>query len=229
MRKLLYERVILLSVFTHPLSECFTTRKNAQQYYTLTCVIRCIKWMDKAKVKIPTLDPYISTEHPFTLRHLYANDHFTSPDWTSTYSAFVWCNKPASQSCAIAKSEKFWRTIKQSNLAYKRMAVTKASKSFVFVLTQLYYGQWSSLTFCLPSPVACQNCSHLANAGGCETGFKPKQLFAGWRYYHSNLAVIPLQLFATEHLHTQISHWNEGFVCSYQLFQFRNSPKQNAP
>ena len=142
-------------------------------------------------------------------------------------------NRLASQSCAIANSEQLWWTVGQSNLAYKRMAVTKASKSFVFVLTQLYYGQWSSLPFCLPSPVACQNCSHLANAGGCETGFKPKQLFAGWRCYHSNLAVIPLQwhckLFATERVYTQISPRNEGFVCSYQLFQFRNSPKQNAP
>ena len=38
-------------------------------------------------------------------------------------------DKPAiSQSCAVAKSDKFWRTTGQSNFAYKRLAATKASK-----------------------------------------------------------------------------------------------------
>ena len=35
---------------------------------------------------------------------------------------------PVSQSCAVAKREKFWRATEQSNLAYKRLAATKASK-----------------------------------------------------------------------------------------------------
>ena len=33
-----------------------------------------------------------------------------------------------SQSCAVTKSEKFWRATEQSNLSYKRLAATKASK-----------------------------------------------------------------------------------------------------
>ena len=37
-------------------------------------------------------------------------------------------NKPVSQSCAVAKSGQFWRATGQSNLAYKRLAATKASK-----------------------------------------------------------------------------------------------------
>ena len=37
-------------------------------------------------------------------------------------------NKPVSQSCAVAKSGKFWRATGQSNLTYKRLAATKASK-----------------------------------------------------------------------------------------------------
>ena len=36
--------------------------------------------------------------------------------------------KPVSQSCAAAKSEKFWRATGQSNLADKWLATTKASK-----------------------------------------------------------------------------------------------------
>ena len=35
---------------------------------------------------------------------------------------------PVSQSCAVAKREKFWRATEQSNLAYKRLAATKATK-----------------------------------------------------------------------------------------------------
>ena len=58
--------------------------------------------------------------------------------------------KLVSQSCAVAKSEKFWWATGQSNLAYKRLATTKASK-VVFVLTQLHFGQWNSLPFCLSS------------------------------------------------------------------------------
>ena len=37
-------------------------------------------------------------------------------------------NKAISQSCAVPKSEHFWRATGQSNLAYKRLAATKASK-----------------------------------------------------------------------------------------------------
>ena len=36
--------------------------------------------------------------------------------------------KPLSQSCTVAKGETFWRTIGQSNLVYKRLTTTKASK-----------------------------------------------------------------------------------------------------
>ena len=53
-------------------------------------------------------------------------------------SLFVYClgqkcstsswNKPVSPSCAVAKSEQSWRVIGQSNLTYKRLAATKASK-----------------------------------------------------------------------------------------------------
>ena len=35
---------------------------------------------------------------------------------------------PLSQSCAVAKSGNFWRATGQSNLVYKRLAATKASK-----------------------------------------------------------------------------------------------------
>ena len=37
-------------------------------------------------------------------------------------------NKQASQSCAVAKSENFWRGTGQSNLVYKPLAATKDSK-----------------------------------------------------------------------------------------------------
>ena len=52
------------------------------------------------------------------------------------------CLKPVSQSCAVAKSEKFRQATGQSNLAYKRLAATKASK--------VWFSQSSilSATFC---------------------------------------------------------------------------------
>ena len=40
----------------------------------------------------------------------------------------VKCNMPASQSCAVAKREKFWQATAQSNSTYKRLATTKAYK-----------------------------------------------------------------------------------------------------
>ena len=36
--------------------------------------------------------------------------------------------KPVSQSCAVSKSDRFWRATGQSNFAYKLLAATKASK-----------------------------------------------------------------------------------------------------
>ena len=86
-------------------------------------------------------------------------------------------NKPVSQSCAVAKSEKFWRATGQSNLAYKRLATAKSFQSLVFVLTQLLMKQSSilSVTLCIlfakfGCPVAFQNFSLLATAHDCETG-----------------------------------------------------------
>ena len=52
--------------------------------------------------------------------------------------------KPVSQSCTVVKSKKFWQATGQSNLADKHLAATKAS-NLVFVLTQLYFDQWSSI------------------------------------------------------------------------------------
>ena len=40
---------------------------------------------------------------------------------------FIVLNKQDSQSCAVAKSEKFWWATAQSNLTYERLAATKAS------------------------------------------------------------------------------------------------------
>ena len=40
----------------------------------------------------------------------------------------VFLKKPVLQSCAVPKNEKFWRATGQSNLAYKRLVATKASK-----------------------------------------------------------------------------------------------------
>ena len=37
-------------------------------------------------------------------------------------------NRPISQSCAVAEGEQFWQATGQSNLAYKRLAATKAVK-----------------------------------------------------------------------------------------------------
>ena len=51
--------------------------------------------------------------------------------------------------CSNAKSEPIWWATRQSNLADKQLAATKASKSFV--ITQLHFGQWNSLLFCLSS------------------------------------------------------------------------------
>ena len=59
----------------------------------------------------------------------------TTSQRIATLGAATWPNlfrvkrhKPVSQSCAVAKSGKLWRTTGQSSLAYKRLAATKASK-----------------------------------------------------------------------------------------------------
>ena len=56
-----------------------------------------------------------------------------------------------SQACAEAKIETFCRSTRQSNLEYKWLADTKASKvcfSYSHICT---LAQWSGLPFCLPS------------------------------------------------------------------------------
>ena len=68
-------------------------------------------------------------------------------------SCLQFYNRPVSQSCAVG--EQFWRATGQSNLAYKRLAATKASTVWVFLLTQLHCGQWSSVLFWNASP--CEN------------------------------------------------------------------------
>ena len=67
--------------------------------------------------------------------------------------------KPVSQSCAVAKSEKFWRATGQSNLSYKLPAIKKKFQSLVSVLKQLHFGQWpesSILSAKFDCPVAPQ-------------------------------------------------------------------------
>ena len=75
-------------------------------------------------------------------------------------------NNAVSQSFTVAKSETFWRATGQSNLVYKQVAATKASKVwfsyshnctlasgavFHYVCqVSLSSGQWNSLPFCLP-------------------------------------------------------------------------------
>ena len=60
-------------------------------------------------------------------------------------------NSPFSQSCTVTKSEKFWQATGQSNYWQRQLAATKASKVWFSYFTQLHFGQWSSLPFCLPS------------------------------------------------------------------------------
>ena len=59
-------------------------------------------------------------------------------------------NNTDSQSCAVANSGQFmagnW-TIKLGILA----GHNQSTQSLVFLLTQLHFGQWNSLQFCLPS------------------------------------------------------------------------------
>ena len=62
-------------------------------------------------------------------------------------------NRLVSQSCAVG--EQFWRVTGQSYLVYKWLAATKASTVWVFLLTQLHCGQWSSVLFWNASP--CEN------------------------------------------------------------------------
>ena len=61
------------------------------------------------------------------------------------------CCKPVSQSCAVAISEKFWRATAQSTWRTNSCLANKSFQCLVFALTQLRFGQWSSLPFCLPS------------------------------------------------------------------------------
>ena len=86
-------------------------------------------------------------------------------------SSFLY--KPVSQSCPVAKRGNFWPVTGQLNLAHKQLAVMKASKSLVSVLTQLHFGQWSKssiLSAKFDCPVARQNFVLLATAHDCETG-----------------------------------------------------------
>ena len=56
--------------------------------------------------------------------------------------------KPGSQSFAVAKCGKFWWATGQSNLAYKRLAATKASKvwfSFSYNCTMASGGVFHSV------------------------------------------------------------------------------------
>ena len=87
-------------------------------------------------------------------------------------TSFSLSYKPVSQSCAVAKSEKFWRATGQSNLVYKRVAATKASKfGFLTRTTALWPMEQSSiLSAKFDCPVARQNVSLLATAHDCETG-----------------------------------------------------------
>ena len=48
-------------------------------------------------------------------------------------------------------NKKFWQATGQSNLAVQTAGHNISFHSLVFVLTQLQFGQWSSLPFCLPS------------------------------------------------------------------------------
>ena len=61
-------------------------------------------------------------------------------------------NKPVSQSCAVAESKTFCRDTGQSNLVDRWLSARKLIfQSLVFVFTQLHFGQWNSLPFCLAS------------------------------------------------------------------------------
>ena len=59
------------------------------------------------------------------------------------------CFKPVSQSCTVAKSEKFWRATAQSYLTYERLAATKASNVW-FSYSHNCTHQRSSLPCYLP-------------------------------------------------------------------------------
>ena len=86
-------------------------------------------------------------------------------------------NKPVSQSCAVAKSGKFWRATGQSNLADKRLAAVKASKVwFWFWFSHnCTLANGASLPFSLNCPVTCQNFSLLAAAHDHQTGLIVKR------------------------------------------------------
>ena len=62
--------------------------------------------------------------------------------WLVTPLGFAWQFK-----CLVSD-----KLVKKKRVKYKRLAATKASKVwFSYSLTQLYFGQWSSLPFCLSS------------------------------------------------------------------------------
>ena len=48
--------------------------------------------------------------------------------WSRDRRLGMSCSKQVSQSCTVTKSETFWQATRQSNLVYKWMAATKASK-----------------------------------------------------------------------------------------------------
>ena len=60
-------------------------------------------------------------------------------------------HKRVSQSRIVTKSEKFWGATRQSKLVYLMAGRNKRLQSLVFLLTQLHFGQWSSLPFSMSS------------------------------------------------------------------------------
>ena len=65
-------------------------------------------------------------------------------------SNFVYSIRPGSQSCAVAKSEEFWRTTGQSNLAGKRLAATTATRTAAFwpMEQSFILSQFSPFSYC---------------------------------------------------------------------------------
>ena len=83
--------------------------------------------------------------------------------------SYIVLNKPDSQSCAVTKSETFWRATGHPNLAYKWLPATKASKVGLRThTTALWQMEQSSILFakCV-YPVDRQNFSLLAIAHDC--------------------------------------------------------------
>ena len=71
----------------------------------------------------------------FSFRSYMYIKPYATVETTNKSALIVLCNwyhpvgvyKPVSQSCPVAKSEKFWQAMAQSYLMYERLAATKAS------------------------------------------------------------------------------------------------------